>query len=224
MNIFENILAFELQHLPFVFLALLIAFTLHEFAHAYFANLFGDPTAKDQGRVSLNPMVHLDLIGTLLILLVGFGWAKPVPVRRHYFSHPRLMGVIVSAVGPLSNLLIAFFAVVSQSAIFRLGLLDGASVGLVLAIETFFSILIYLNIILFLFNLLPIPPLDGYRIIEDLAPPNIRAKMSLNEQWGLVVFLLIVFIPPLRAITLDKLFALFPSIYRSMVDLVHQFL
>ena len=108
MDVLNQVLAFRLEQLPFVLIVIGIAFTVHEFAHAYTAYKFGDPTAYNEGRVTLNPMAHLDLFGTLLILIAGFGWAKPVPVNRFYFRRPRLMGVITTAAGPFSNLLIAF--------------------------------------------------------------------------------------------------------------------
>ncbi|MGX1191712.1 Zn-dependent protease [Metabacillus sp. SLBN-84] len=101
-------LAFELELIPYVVIVLAIAFSVHEFAHAYVAFKFGDPTAKNQGRLTLSPLKHLDPIGTILIFIAGFGWARPVPVNRFYFKKPRLAGILVSAAGPLSNLLVAF--------------------------------------------------------------------------------------------------------------------
>ena len=107
MDFLDNLLAFKLADLPYVIVVLLIAFTVHEFAHAYVAYKFGDPTAKNQGRLTLNPKEHLDPVGTILLLVFGFGWARPVPVNRYHFKNPRLAGVLVSIAGPLSNLLIA---------------------------------------------------------------------------------------------------------------------
>lgn len=216
MDFIESFLAFELDQLPFVFLALVIAFTLHEFAHAYSAYLFGDSTAKDQGRVTLNPMAHLDVLGTLLIFIAGFGWAKPVPVRRNQFKYPRLMGIIVSAVGPLSNLLIAFVGLLFFYILMQLGLFENVSLGVSAALITFFNILISLNLLLFVFNLIPLPPLDGYRIIEDVAPPRIRVKMSELERWSIVIFLVMVFIPPIRAITLDQILGLTGPLFKMI--------
>ncbi|TXK90232.1 site-2 protease family protein, partial [Parageobacillus sp. SY1] len=88
----EQLLPYSLNEIPYVFMTLAIAFSIHEFAHAYVAYKFGDPTAKNEGRLTLSPLAHLDLLGTLLIFLAGFGWAKPVPVNRFHFKHPRLAG------------------------------------------------------------------------------------------------------------------------------------
>ncbi len=216
-------LRYPLEELPFVFLALLVAFTIHEFAHAYFAYQFGDPTAKEQGRVSLNPMVHLDIVGTLLIFIAGFGWAKPVPVNRNRFKYPRLMGVIVSAVGPLSNLVIAFIGMIAAFLLGRAGLLDTASAGVYEAVKLFFHYLIGLNVLLFIFNLIPLPPLDGYRIVEDVAPHRVRLQLQQYEQWGMYIFLLLVFIPPLFRVTLAPIFALSDNVLAAMHGLL-QFL
>lgn len=106
----DRFLAFSLQELPFVVITLIVAFTFHEFAHAYVAHKFGDDTAKNQGRLTLNPVHHLDPIGTILLLIAGFGWARPVPVDRRNFQNPRLAGILVSLAGPLSNFLIAAIA------------------------------------------------------------------------------------------------------------------
>lgn len=218
MSFLDSILRFPLQHLPFILVVVLIAFTVHEFSHAYFANKFGDPTAKLLGRVTLNPAAHVDLFGTLMLLLLGFGWARPVPVNRDNFRKPRLMGVVVSAVGPLSNLLVAFIG-----SLIYMALVDGGAVSLYDTSKTnealvyFFYYLITINISLFLFNLLPLPPLDGYRIIEDLVPRRFRAALQQYEQWSVLIFLLLVFIPALRAVTLDPLFSLTIDIYNSFV-------
>ncbi|WP_274363243.1 site-2 protease family protein [Paenibacillus thermotolerans] len=205
-------LPFELSHLPFIFIAIIVAFSIHEFSHAYFAYKFGDPTAYNQGRVTFNPAVHVSLLGLIFILLLGFGWARPVPVNRANFRYPRLMGVTVSAVGPLSNLAVAVVAAAAVYAIFGAGLLDSASEGVVKAVGVTFWYLVHINVLLFLFNLIPLPPLDGYRILEDLAPAKIRAKMTQYENWGVYLFLLIVFINPIYNVTIGP-------ILRQIVDI-----
>lgn len=127
MDILQNIIRVDLDQLPFLLITILIAFTVHEFSHAYFANKFGDPTARLLGRMTLNPAVHFDFFGILLLLVAGFGWARPVPVNRDNFSRPRLMGVIVSAVGPISNLLLGIIGAIIYGALAATGVLDNIS-------------------------------------------------------------------------------------------------
>ncbi|WP_243387134.1 site-2 protease family protein [Bacillus kexueae] len=186
-------LHYDLSVIPHVIVSLVIAFTVHEFAHAYVAYKFGDETAKNQGRLTLNPLSHLDPFGTILIFIAGFGWAKPVPVNRFFFKKPRLAGISVSLAGPISNLLLAFVGYL----FFNLWMLYGGATltEIGATIQQFFRIFVSLNIVLFLFNLLPFPPLDGYRIIEDLAPTHIRPKLTQFESYGVLIFLIIVFTP-----------------------------
>lgn len=187
------------EQLVYIIITLLIAFTLHELAHAYTAYKFGDPTAKNQGRLTLNPMKHLDPIGTILIFIIGFGWAKPVPVNRFYFKRPRLAGVLVSIAGPLTNLVLAFAAQAAYIALVTAG------VQLPLFVTGLLMTMISLNILLFVFNLIPLPPLDGYRIISDLVPNRIRPKLTQYEQYGGLLFLIIA-ITPLSNYTITPLF------------------
>ncbi|WP_062351426.1 site-2 protease family protein [Bacillus kwashiorkori] len=202
MNFLNQILAFPLQTLPFIIISLVIAFSVHEFAHAFVAYKFGDNTAARQGRLTLNPAVHLDPIGTLILLLFGFGWARPVPVNRYNFAKPRLAGVLVSVAGPLSNLLLAAIGALLLHLLMLISL--PSAIGFFLyELCIWFS---YLNIVLFVFNLLPIPPLDGYRIIEDLVPNNVRAKMSQYEVYGMILFLVLVIVDPLYNITIGPIF------------------
>lgn len=225
MDFLDKFLYVPVEDLPFVLLVLLIAFTVHEFSHAYFANLFGDPTAKLLGRVSLNPSRHLDFLGTLFFLIAGFGWARPVPVNRENFKDPRLAGIVVSAAGPLSNLVIAFIGVFIHVLMYKYDVLHSFSnerIGE--ALDIFLKYLIHFNVLLFIFNLIPLPPLDGYRIVEDLAPRPLRLKLQEFEKWSVFIFLLIVFIPPVRQVTLDPLFSLIGPIQISFYNVCAQIL
>ncbi len=195
-----NFLAYPLSMIPYLAITLMIAFTFHEFAHAFVAYKFGDMTAQKQGRLTLNPLKHLDPIGTILIFIAGFGWARPVPVNRFFFKKPRLAGILVSVAGPLSNLVLASLGFVVAFGLNRFGAAPPES------IYDFLEIFIRLNIVLFIFNLLPFPPLDGYRIIEDLAPNHVRAKMTQYEQYGGLIFLILVF-TPLDRYTIEPIFA-----------------
>lgn len=187
----EQFLAFSLREIPFVAITLIVAFTIHEFAHAFVAYKFGDPTAKNQGRVTLNPIQHLDPFGTILIFIAGFGWARPVPVNRFFFKNPRLAGILVSIAGPISNLVMAVLGFFIWYALLGLGF----AAGLPSFVPDFLNVFIHLNLVLFVFNLLPFPPLDGYRIIEDLAPAHIRPKLTQFEAYGSVIFLILVITP-----------------------------
>ncbi|WP_100332512.1 site-2 protease family protein [Bacillus xiapuensis] len=194
----ERFLAFSLEELPFVIISLLVAFTLHEFAHAYVAYKFGDRTAKEQGRLTLNPVQHLDPIGTIFILLAGIGWARPVPVDRRNFENPRLAGILVSLAGPLSNFLIAAVAYAV--------LYFAAGFNIPMFFVDLLNMMIWLNLVLFVFNLLPFPPLDGYRIIEDVVSPAARMKLTQYEQYGTLIFLVIV-ITPLNQFIIQPIFS-----------------
>jgi len=195
----EQFLAYPLREIPYVAITLIFAFTFHELAHAYVAYKFGDMTAKNQGRLTLNPLKHLDPFGTLLILIAGFGWARPVPVNRFFFKKPRLAGILVSVAGPLSNLVLAFIGFCVAYGMQRFGVNPTDN------FYDFLDIFIKLNTVLFVFNLLPLPPLDGYRIVEDLAPNHFRAKMTQYEQYGVLIFLILV-ITPLDRFTIQPIF------------------
>lgn len=195
MEQLSGFLAFDLSLIPYVVITLLVAFTVHEFAHAYVAYKFGDDTAKRQGRLTLNPIAHLDPFGTILIFIAGFGWARPVPVNRFHFKRPRLAGILVSVAGPLSNLLVAALALLIYIIFIRVGVFAAIPEAVGEGFETFFNLFVRLNIVLFIFNLLPFPPLDGYRIIEGLVPARIRPKLTQYEGLGIVLFLVLVITP-----------------------------
>ena len=199
-QIFQNPLQL-LYTLP----AIIIGLTVHEWAHAYAAYRLGDPTARNLGRMTLNPLAHIDIFGFLMLILVGFGWAKPVPVNPHHFKNPRLAGILVSAAGPLSNLLLTAIGFLAWYSMARFGVMDLIPDWFAAGFETFFSIFIGLNALLFVFNLLPFPPLDGYRIIEDLSPRHLRAKMTQWENYGALIFLILV-LTPLDRYTIHPIF------------------
>lgn len=194
-------LAYPLQEIPLVAITLMIAFTVHEFSHAYVAYKFGDMTAKRQGRLTLNPISHLDPLGTLLIFIAGFGWARPVPINRYFFKKPRLAGILVSIAGPLSNLLLTVLMFILINIINKMGVGNNLPTYLI----DFINVFLNLNIVLFIFNLLPFPPLDGYRIVEDLVSNDVRAKLTQYESYGALIFLIIV-ITPLDRYTIQPLF------------------
>jgi len=156
---------------------------LHEMSHAYFADQMGDKTARWLGRLSLDPRRHFDPIGALAMLLIGFGWAKPVPINPHNFRDYRKGQAIVAAVGPLTNFAIAF-VLTALSVLFNIH--QGSALG------TAIRLLIYVNLILAAFNLIPIPPLDGSRVVKALAPQDVGAFMDrLEASFGIGLILIL---------------------------------
>ncbi|MEH7111042.1 site-2 protease family protein [Neobacillus niacini] len=213
----ERFLAYSLSDIPYVAITLMIAFTFHEFAHAFVAYKFGDMTAQKQGRLTLNPLKHLDPFGTILIFIAGFGWARPVPVNRFFFKKPRLAGVLVSVAGPFSNLVLALLGFLAGYGLAQTGLAANLT-----GFYDFLDIFNWLNLVLFVFNLLPFPPLDGYRILEDLAPNDIRAKMTQYEQYGVLIFLIIV-ITPLDQYTIRPIFNfILPGLWQGIDNFFYQ--
>jgi len=168
-------------------IALLIAATVHEFAHAWMANRLGDPTPRAQGRLSLNPIVHLDLVGSLLLLLVGFGWAKPVQVNARNFEDPRKGMLLVAAAGPLANITLMFLVGLLP----QLGLLPLTGPVTRLVYEV-----LLINAVLAVFNLIPIPPLDGSRILAGLLPPAQAVAYEQLQRYGPLLLLLVLFAMP----------------------------
>lgn len=166
-------------------IALIPAFTVHEFMHAFVAYRLGDTTAKDLGRLTLNPLKHLDLFGTLMVLLVGFGWAKPVPVNPASLRGGRAGMAVVAVAGPLSNLAMA-------TAVALLWQLTG-SPGNPDLVTTLLLVFVYLNVALLFFNLLPIPPLDGYRVVAGVLPDSLVGAWNSFAQIGPMILLALVF-------------------------------
>ncbi len=161
---------------------------IHEFAHAVVADRLGDPTARRKGRLTLNPFAHLDLWGCLMIVLVGFGYAKPVPVNMRNFKNPKAGMAIVALAGPLSNLVMAILFLILR---WVFGVYGTSDFTLILAY--FFYYAAYINVSLAVFNLLPIPPLDGSRIATALIPNETYYKIMQYERYimiGLFVLLL----------------------------------
>lgn len=166
----------------YLFVALLVCIPVHESAHALTAYLLGDPTAKNEGRITLNPLKHLDLLGTIMIFIAHFGWGKPTPFNVHNLKHPRRDSALIALAGPLSNLLTAFLVAI---------LIKYLPTLPVIIAESLRSIFI-LSIVLFLFNLLPIAPLDGSKFVGLVIP---RSKDHWYQQFlaqGPMILILLV--------------------------------
>jgi Zn-dependent protease len=183
---------------------LLISLTIHEAAHAWTADKLGDPTARMLGRVSLNPLVHIDWIGTVLLPLVAafsnlplIGWAKPVPVNLNNLRHPRRDFAIVAAAGPISNMLQAFVAAGVLRAFSGQPEADGTTLFvnlLYVAVQT--------NLLLAFFNLIPVPPLDGGNVLLGLLPSNLAHAYSQLRNYGFLILYLLMFTGVASAIML----------------------
>ena len=171
---------------------LLFALVFHEFSHGWVANKLGDPTAKYSGRLTLNPMAHLDLFGSLMILFVGFGWAKPVPVDSRYLANPRTDMMKIAFAGPASNLLLAFIA----GSLIRL-------TGNMGVLSSMLIMFVQINIMLAVFNMIPIPPLDGSQIFSGLMirhNPDLVVKLQIYGPqilMGLILFGMLTRVSPI---------------------------
>lgn len=172
---------------------ILLGFTFHEYAHAYAATRFGDPTPENQGRLTLNPIAHIDIWGLLLIIVAGFGWAKPVQTNPSYYKgNVRGKDMAVSVVGPAANLMIAVICAAAIVIFSRAGAFGGISRN---AAQVLFDILneaVWINCALFVFNLVPIPPLDGYHILANLLPWSITRYLYRIERYGSIILMIFV--------------------------------
>lgn len=177
----------SLQQMIYFAIAFLIAAPIHEAAHAWVAHRLGDPTPEREGRLTLNPFVHIDILGFILILLAGFGWAKPVMTNPAMFRGNRRLGMLkVAIAGPVANLLFALLvAVIAKSRILPFFTVDSPIVSTVL----------YINVLLFVFNLLPIFPLDGEKVIRSLVPIRYLGFFYKMETYSPFILLLLVFLP-----------------------------
>lgn len=170
--------------------------SIHEFAHGFVAYKLGDDTAKNMGRLNLSPLSHIDPIGAICLFFFGFGWAKPVPINPRNFGQKRYKtGMVLSAVaGPLSNLLVAFVAYF----FFRLIFVVDINKSLFEVLYVMLSTLTIMNVSLAIFNLFPVPPLDGSKILNALLPARIYFKIMQYEQFGFIILILLINMPFFR--------------------------
>lgn len=173
----------DLETIIYLIPALLVGLTFHEFAHARVAYSLGDPTAKNLGRLTLNPIKHLDPLGAIFLLIFKFGWAKPVPVNPFHFKGDRQRGMLwVSLAGPGTNLIIALITAL----IWRIVGYRGDS------IEMLFWYMFHINVVLAVFNIIPVPPLDGSKILAGLLPRKYSHVIYNLEKYGYIILILLM--------------------------------
>ncbi|MDD3839230.1 MAG: site-2 protease family protein [Clostridia bacterium] len=165
--------------------AIFIAFSFHEYAHAYVADRLGDPTPRSQGRLTLDPFSHIDIFGFLLLLFAGFGWAKPVQINPTYFKDRKKGEIKVAVAGVCMNLILAFVSYFVLVLLSNFFIID----------NTIYNIIYYIysiNIVLAVFNILPIPPLDGSKILLNLLPYNRRGAYYNFERYGFIILIILI--------------------------------
>ncbi len=174
----------------------LMAITCHEVSHGFIANRFGDPTARSLGRLTLNPLKHLDIIGTLMVIVVGIGWAKPVPVNFNNLHNPKRDMIWVAAAGPVTNMILAtvsagllrFIVAASEP------VPDSSWLQLFLdPVVLMLAFSVYINLLLAIFNLIPLPPLDGGRVLVGLLPYRQAEALARVEPYGMIIIIVLVF-------------------------------
>jgi len=198
---FKDPLAFFLLVIP-----LLYSIIIHEIAHGWVAEKMGDPTARLMGRLSLNPRSHLDPVGTMMLLLVGFGWARPVPVNFNRVSNYRKGLIYIAAAGPLANIAAAFISLL---------LLKTGGFSPWSTMSNVINTFAYINIILASFNFIPIPPLDGSKILMGLASPRLRSQLASLEPYGMFIIIGALFLG-----ILDPLVLFFREIIIGTISLL----
>lgn len=185
---FRLLMAGEVAAFVLIMAILVIAIALHEYGHALAATVQGDPTARNAGRLTVNPIRHLDPIGTFLLAFVGFGWGKPVPFNPAYLRNKRFGSAIVGIAGPGMNLVLAFVGALALRLLppptLDSGVLQPAAIA---------EVFVFFNVLLLLFNLIPIPPLDGSRALAALLPPRHQHVVFWLDRWGFLLLLILVF-------------------------------
>ncbi len=193
-------------------LTLVIAFSVHEFSHALAADQLGDDTPRLQGRLTLNPLVHLDPIGSLMLVIAGFGWARPVQINPYVIQRRHPAGLmIVAAAGPFSNLLLAIVATIPV----RAGMISVTSSSF---ISQFFIEFIWINLILLFFNLLPIFPLDGEKILDFFLPPRGQDVLRQIRPYGMYILLTLIILGSFGSFDILGLVVMKPAM--SMMNLL----
>ncbi len=203
---------------------ILFALSFHEYAHGWMANRLGDPTAKNEGRLTLNPLAHLDPLGTLMIVILHFGWAKPVPVNPYNLADPKKDMLKIALAGPVSNVLMAAATGMLIRLMQGMGMrVDGSFLG-------FFQYMLYflvmINLVLAIFNMIPVPPLDGSKILFGLLPTEYEESFIRYESKGPIILLGLVIVNnflgiPIFSTIISPFVTYFSSIFvgRNLINL-----
>lgn len=191
---------------------LIIALVIHEYAHAKAADVMGDFTPRMTGRLTLNPMAHIDPIGLIMLLVVRFGWAKPVMINARNFRNWRQGELLVAVAGPVANLLVAFISLLAMAVLFKLGMFS-EGVRLVL------SMMVLFNINFAIFNMLPLPPLDGSKVLMVLLPGRLAYKLISLERYSFIILIFLMMTPFLTMI-LIPLQRLVLSIFNLIIGVI----
>lgn len=200
MHDFTQFLADVAVMLP----AFLMALSFHEYAHAFVATSLGDPTARREGRLTLNPIAHIDPMGLFSLILFKVGWAKPVPFNHHNFKHPKFYAVLTALAGPFANFILALsmYYLVTYIPFAHL------PAALTLTLATIFEATAYVNVMLGVFNLLPIPPLDGSHIVTVFFEEKYPEAMAMLYQYSFFILLIIFVLPQVRMLLSSAIFAM----------------
>ncbi len=182
----ENVLKYGVR-----ILIIFMVLPIHEYAHAFAARKLGDRTAENMGRLSLNPISHIDPIGAICLVLTGFGWAKPVPVNPNRFKHIRSGSIITALAGPLSNIIVGYIGLVLYK--FVVFIFMAEMTQTIYYVEIILSYFVVVNLSLAIFNLLPIPPLDGSRVLTTFLPLKYQWKIQDYQMYISLAFLVIIF-------------------------------
>lgn len=177
----------------------LMAITCHEVSHGFVADRFGDKTARMMGRLTLNPLKHLDIFGTLMVFIVGIGWAKPVPVNFNNLRHPKRDMIWVAGAGPVTNFTLAALSSLAMRGVasYAGGMTEGSYMMMFLEpIILMLAFSVYINLLLCIFNLIPLPPLDGGRVAVGMLPYRQSEALSRIEPYGMIIIILLVFFTP----------------------------
>ncbi len=185
---------------------ILLGLTVHEFSHGYVAYLLGDNTAKNNGRLTLNPVAHIDPIGFLMLIFAGFGWAKPVPINPYFFTDRRRGTFLVSIAGPASNIVMAIVLTTLLGLFMR-------TMGVGFAVQQVVMSAIFINLVLAVFNLFPIPPLDGSKILMSLFPSRFEETFYQLEKYSVILLILLLVLGVIR----NVLFPIVGALYNLLM-------